>query len=213
GDRPGRYEGLIERQGRQELHPSDQVRGYTEYCRRFHSAVAEQGAAVHGCVLSTRGEWTTAYSVPPNDKLASSFPLFSAATDNVQHRFAAFFEERLTSPDDVFANAFEAGRYRQNRGFMAQIGTQILNPESPAFELLDNQRAAFSLCRAVVNDTFVATRSSEPPKKVVIITGPPGSGKSAIAARLWASLVTDPTLPEGDVVFTTTSMSQNSNWS
>ena len=30
-DMPGRYEGLIERQGSQELHPSDQVRGYTEY--------------------------------------------------------------------------------------------------------------------------------------------------------------------------------------
>jgi hypothetical protein len=44
GDRPGRYEGLIERQGRQELHPSEQVRGYTQYCRRFHSAVADHRA-------------------------------------------------------------------------------------------------------------------------------------------------------------------------
>ena len=40
GDNPGRHEGLIERQGRQELHPSEQVKGYTQYCRRFHSAVA-----------------------------------------------------------------------------------------------------------------------------------------------------------------------------
>lgn len=96
---------------------------------------------------------------------------------------------------------------------MAQIGTQILNPESQVFELLDNQRAAFSLCRAVINDTFVATTSAAPLKKVVIILGPPGSGKSVIAARLWASLVTDPAVPDGDIVFTTTSMSQNSNWS
>jgi DUF2075 family protein len=48
---------------------------------------------------------------------------------------------------------------------------------------------------------------------VVIVEGPPGSGKFAIAARLWATLVTDKRLPEGDVVFTTTSQSQNSNWS
>lgn len=96
---------------------------------------------------------------------------------------------------------------------MAQIGAQILNPESSAFELLDNQRTAFALCRAVVNDALVASKSPTTPKKVIIITGPPGSGKSAIAARLWASLVTDPDLPDGDVVFTTTSMSQNSNWS
>ena len=41
----------------QELHPSDQVRGYTEYCRRFHSAVSDHGARVHGCVFFTRDEW------------------------------------------------------------------------------------------------------------------------------------------------------------
>ena len=212
GDRPGRYEGLIERQGRQDLHPSDQVRGYTQYCRRFHSTVADQGADIHGCVLCTSGRWTPAYSAPPNHQLASSFPLFSAASDDAHLRFPAFFRDRLTSPDEAFANAFEAGRYRQNRGFMAQIGAQILNPESQVFELLDNQRAAFALCRALVNDTFVATTSPEPTKKVVIITGPPGSGKSVIAVRLWASLVTDAALPDGDVVFTTTSLSQNSNW-
>src|SRR5437867_2976545 len=206
-------EGLIERQGRQELHPSDQVKGYTHYCQRFHSTVAEREAAVHGCVLSTRGAWAAAYSVPPNQKLASDFPLFCASSDDVQHRLPDFFQNRLTSPDEAFASAFEVGRYRQNRGFVAQIGAQILDPASPAFELLDNQRAAFALCRAVVNDTFAAARTGALTKKVVIITGPPGSGKSAIAARLWASLVTDPDLPEGDVVFTTTSMSQNSNWS
>src|SRR5690348_9959296 len=50
GDKAGRYQGLMERQGAQELHPSEQVRGYTEYCRRFHSAVADRGAKVHGCV-------------------------------------------------------------------------------------------------------------------------------------------------------------------
>ena len=33
-----------------------------------------------------------------------------------------------------------------------------------------------------------------------------------VAARLWASLVTDQRLPEGAVVFTSTSISQNSNW-
>jgi uncharacterized protein len=213
GDRPGRYEGLIERQGRQELHPSDQVRGYTEYCRRFHSTVADQQATVHGCVLSTHGRWTEAYSAAPNHDLSSRFPLFSATSDDVQRHFPGFFEERLTHPDSAFADAFEAGRYRQDRGFVAQIGAQILDPESTAFELLDNQRAAFALCRAVVNDTFVTNRSPEPPRTVVIIKGPPGCGKSAIAARLWASLVTDPALPDGDVVFTTTSMSQHSNWS
>jgi Cdc6-like AAA superfamily ATPase len=116
-------------------------------------------------------------------------------------------------PDETFAKAFSGGRYRQNRGFVAQIGAQILNPKTQVFELLDNQRKAFALCRSVVEDAFHSSLSLAPPKKVIIIKGPPGSGKSVIAARLWASLVTDDNLPDGDVVFTTTSLSQNSNWS
>ena len=213
GDNPGRYEGLIERQGRQELHPSEQVKGYSQYCRRFHSAVADHGADVHGCVLFTRDRWAAAYTAPPNQELASSYPLFSVAPHDIHNRFPAFFRDRLTTADEEFANAFANGRYRQSRGFMAQIGAQILNPQTQVFELLDNQRKAFALCRAVINDAFVAPQSPATPKKVIIITGPPGSGKSVIAARLWASLVTDLALPDGDVVFTTTSLSQNSNWS
>jgi hypothetical protein len=211
-DRPGRCEGLIERQGVQELHPSDQVRGYVEYCRRFHSAVEDHRADVHGCVLLTNDVWASAYGAPPNDDLAARFPLFTLAPEDLETRFPAFFSARLSEPDERFARAFEDGRYRQNRGFVAQIGAQILDPATSLFELLDNQRKAFTFCRAIVEDAFLTPRSAMPPKKVVIINGPPGSGKSVIAARLWASLVTDARLPTGDVVFTTTSMSQTSNW-
>ncbi|HEU0273556.1 MAG TPA: DEAD/DEAH box helicase family protein, partial [Candidatus Udaeobacter sp.] len=211
-DRPGKAEGLIDRAGRQELHPSDQVRGYTEYCRRFHSAI-EGDAKVHGCVLFTHQPYTHAYTSAPNDALTRDYPIFTTATEDVGERFPSFFKTRLLEPDEQFARRFAAGRYRQQRGFVAQIGAQILDPQSTPFELLDNQRRAFALCQAVVYECFLRSAKQEPKKRVVIVEGPPGSGKSAIAARLWASLVTDNRLPEGDVVFTTTSQSQNSNWS
>jgi len=212
-DKPGRYEGLIDRQGGQELHPSDQVRGYTEYCREFHSAVAEHSAKVHGCVLFTRDKWVSTYSAPPNHALARDYPLFTLASGDVEGRFVNFFQQRLTEPNKRFAEAFASGHYKQNRGFVRQIATQILKPESHVFELLDDQRIAFNLCRAIVEKNFLESSSVAPPKKVVIIKGPPGSGKSVIAARLWAALVTDDRLSDGDVVFTTTSQSQSSNWS
>jgi hypothetical protein len=211
-DKPGKAEGLIERMGRQELHPSDQVRGYTEYCRRFHSAV-DESTHVHGCVLFTNHVYTNAYVDNPNQKLTNNYPIFTTASQDVEDRFPEFFRTRLTEPDEEFAVNFATGRYRQQRGFVAQIGAQILDPKSSPFELLDNQRRAFALCKAVVDECFLSSSQKKPSRRVVIVKGPPGSGKSAIAARLWASLVTDDRLPEGDVVFTTTSMSQSSNWS
>ncbi len=212
GDQPGRFEGLVLRKGVQELHPSDQVRGYTEYCRRFHSAVQEFEANVYGCVLFTRDPWTDAYRASPNDRLAMAYPLFTMAEQDVGASFPAYFQERLTESDAPFAEAFATGRYRQERGFVAQIGAQILDPSNSAFELLDGQRRAFAECSAVIRDNFHAAGTTTPLKRVVIVKGPPGSGKSVIAARLWASLVTDQKLPEGDVVMVTTSLSQYSNW-
>ena len=212
-DSPGKGEGLIQRAGRQELHPSDQVRGYAEYCRRFHSAI-ERPAQVHGCVLFTHETYTDAYTSAPNDTLTRDYPIFTTAKEDVDSQFPNFFRQRLTEPDEEFALRFATGHYRQQRGFVAQVGAQILNPESTPFELLDNQRRAFALCKAVVDECLHSSVSGMKPKKrVIVVNGPPGSGKSAIAARLWASLVTDDRLPEGDVIFTTTSQSQNSNWS
>jgi uncharacterized protein len=212
-DTPGRYEGLIERQGAQELHPSDQVRGYTEYCRRFHSAVSDHSAQVHGCVFFTGDEWASAYSSPPNDNLVHAYPFFTTASRDINHSFPEYLLGKVTQPNEPFAVAFAAGIYKQNRGFVSQIAAQILDPRSSVFELLDNQRTAFNRCQSIITQTFFKSSSVAPPKKVVIIKGPPGSGKSVIAARLWATLVTDARLPAGDVVFTTTSQSQSSNWS
>ena len=96
-DKPGKAEGLIARAGRQELHPSDQVRGYSEYCRRFHSAI-EGGAKVHGCVLFTHQVYTDAYTTAPNEQLARNYPIFTSASEDATKRFPEFFELDSPSP-------------------------------------------------------------------------------------------------------------------
>lgn len=53
-DAPGSYEGLMIHKGSVIKHPADQVKGYTEYCRRFHSVVLDEGAEVNGCVYFTQ---------------------------------------------------------------------------------------------------------------------------------------------------------------
>jgi uncharacterized protein len=212
GDKPGRYQGLVDHMGKEVLHPSDQVRGYVEYCRHFHSTVSHFGASVHGCVLFTRDQWTQPYFSSPNEGLVKDFPVFGIGEADLTQRFPEFFNARLREQHAQFARAFEEGTYRQSRGFMGQIGNQILDPRNKTFELLDGQRKAFALCKGIVGD-LVGGQGKDPlRKRVVIVNGPPGSGKSAIAAQLWASLVTDKNLPEGNVVFTTTSLSQFSNW-
>lgn len=208
-DRPGRAEGLIERHGEQALHPSDQVRGYVEYCRNFHSVVLERDAAVHGFVLLTSGLLKHPYIAAPNERLAANYPLFTMAEEDIAQGLPTYFSNRLTECDEHFAIEFATGTFRQDRGFMAQIGQMIREGDTQHFELLDNQRRAFHLCLATTRETLSRADSR---KRVIVVEGPPGSGKSAVAARVWASLVTDEAIPDGNIVIVTTSQSQSCNW-
>jgi hypothetical protein len=210
-DKPGPVEGIVEHFGEPVLHPADQVRGYAEYCRRFHSAVHEHQAAVAGCVIFTRDLYIQGYLQAPNEQLVGDYPCFTLSPTDVEERLPAFFAGRLTVPDRGFAEAFDRGTYRQDRGFVRQIGEQILRGNDSPFELLDNQRRAFALVRSHVERSLFGG-SGVPEKQVIVIDGPPGSGKSVLAAKLWSSLVADERLPEGNVVLTTTSASQSSNW-
>jgi uncharacterized protein len=148
GDRPGPVEGLMERGGLLVLHPSDQVRGYTEYCRRFHSTVQEARADVRGCVLFTRDYFTDRYAEPPNEGLVRDYPCFTMAPHVLRQVWPAYLAWTLNSPDEQFARAFVAGRYQQDRGFVRQIGALIRDRTDSPFVLLDHQRRAFALVRA-----------------------------------------------------------------
>jgi len=195
-------------QGRLELHPSDQVRGYVEYCRRFHSAVEDHQASVDGCVLFTGWGSADPYRASPHDQLAASFPVFTVAEERDTKPCASFLRTKLTRPDAIFAAAFDQGCYRQDRNFVRQVAQAIRDESRSPFVLLDEQRRGFQYC---LHEIEKLIRGSDGGKLVIVIEGPPGSGKSVLAANLWASLALDVNF-DGNVVLTTTSSAQKSNW-
>lgn len=213
GDTVGVAEGLITHAGRSVHHPSDQVGGYVEYCRRFHSATPEGSAIVDGCVLFTERSLNPVYVAQPNEKLTRDFPCFGVPAHVDGREFINFLRKRLTKPAPDFARAFEHGHYSQTRGFIQAIGAELRNRDHRSLVLLDEQREGL---RVAIAQTKTALASSStgamPSKRVLIVQGPPGSGKSAVAAHLWAELAGWPDLPPGDLVFVSTSTAQNHAW-
>lgn len=204
GDQPGPSPALIDRSGHGlVLHPSEQASGYVEYCRRFHDGVQNEAARITGVVLFTLSQALDAYSASPHSELVAGIPVFGP------HQLTGLSEylaDRLAQPDETWADVFHRGVYRQDRVFVRAVAEAILDPANSDFVLLDAQRLGFERTLHAVR---TAVGSGE--KKLVLVQGPPGSGKSVLAAKLWAELARSPDR-RGDVVLVTTSAAQKSNW-
>jgi hypothetical protein len=214
GDVVGEGQSIVDRPIGRCLHPSAQVEGYVDYCTKFHSAVQELRASVHGCVYFTFASRPGVYADDRYRHLSGRFPVFARNADDVESRFPHFISACISGPHPQFAEAFERGVYRQDRGFVRQISAAIRQEGQSPFVLLDQQRVGFEVCMSEINRKLKPARPRARPhadKSVIVIHGPPGSGKSVIAAHLWATIGADDRI-DGNVVLTTTSGSQRSNW-
>ncbi len=177
GDAPGPREGLILHANREALHPSDQVRGYVECCRRFHSAVQSDEAGVSGCVFFTFASSADAYRAEPHQDLVAEFPVFTRCKDDITCELPAHLSTKLVHPDGEFAKRFASGAYQQDRGFVRQISAAIREVETTPFVLLDEQRTGFQKCmkhvERVLKPAKVSAKPRPPRKSVVIVEGPP----------------------------------------
>lgn len=209
-DLPGKYEGSIVHKGIDELHPCEQVKGYTEYCRYFHSEIRPSDG-VSGCVYFTQKINLTPYAAGPNAQLVADYPTYNADEESTS-ALANSISSKIKKPNPKFAEAFEHGVYKQDRNILKQVAENLskLNDSlfggliSP-FVLLEKQRSAYN------NIMSELKKVSDGEKHVFIVKGNPGSGKSAIAANLWVDSVMR-YRDKGNIAFVTTSESQNHNW-
>lgn len=208
-DAPGAYEGLMLHKNQQIKHPADQVKGYTEYCRRFHSTVQDYGADVNGCVYFTQSIDLNPYRQAPNDHLTDEYTLYNK--DNSAD-LAEYIIGKIDKGNETFAAKFVDGFYKQDRNILRQVAQNLQAKEETAkpFVLLDEQRLGFNRVMGILQE-----RVKDRKKEVIIVQGPPGSGKSAIAINIWIEAVMKYSAEMedcGNIVYVTTSSSQADNW-
>lgn len=207
-DKPGPSEGLMWHNNEYHSHPSQQVRGYSEYCRRFHSAVQDHAAECSGIVFFTSSIDMNPYHKKPNDKLVSLYPTFNIGSITL---LANYIKDKFHKPDESFANDFINGKYKQDRNILRQVAETIKSHKNESlspFQLLGPQILGYDLVMSKL-----AQSAGEKKKQVIVVEGPPGSGKSAVAINVWAAAALKYTMNKaGNCVFVTTSQSQDDNW-
>ena len=179
-----RWEGsdtLVEVDGapyRPALHPSTQVAGYVDYLRDFTASLAEAPDAVVGL----------AYLHNATDHGVEDLRVMAGAqearlvTGQRRGELHEFLRSRLAPESGVeAADALLGSAVRPSKQLLSVAAREIQEREQ--FVLLDEQRVAYELVLAAVNEARYADT-----KTVVVIAGGPGSGKSVIALSLLGEL-------------------------
>lgn len=166
--------------GGPKLHPVAQVKGYCEYLADFAKAVADQPDALAGMAYLHNA------TDPSSVAELRSFPagvtgrLFTAAD---RDDMAAFLRSRLSTSAAGHAagDTLMRSAVAPSQQLLKVAAAEVR--DRPQFHLLGNQQLAVDL----VLHSVEQARSSDS-KRIVVVTGGPGSGKSVIALSLVGEL-------------------------
>ncbi|PRQ09420.1 DNA/RNA helicase domain-containing protein [Enhygromyxa salina] len=170
--------------GRNVLHPSVQVGDYVETLRHFHSAFTGSGEAISlaGAAflhdLRQTGDKADLHDDIVFGSAPQDFPLFYAH----QHRlFAKWLADRLVpGPGKPVADRIRQGGPLPSPKLLDRVVSCIKGQQD--WRLLDEQKTAYFSIRHAVQ---LAKDTGD--KRVFVVRGGPGTGKSVLAIQLLAS--------------------------
>jgi len=162
--------------GVEQLHPSAQVQAYRRYLRDTHSAFVDGDVALHSCAYlhNVKSGAESDFHARQYRSVLEDSPAFTA--DYVLDMARYVGEKTRFGADDGFVNAVLHGQYQPSKTLLANVADSIQGYEP--WQLLDGQLLVFN---RIMADIEAARRTKQ--KRVIIVTGGPGSGKSIIAVQ------------------------------
>jgi uncharacterized protein len=168
----------VEHMSRPQLHPGLQVAGYCDYLVDFLGALHGEPHAVKGAAYLHNAldrEVNDLYELPPTDRSR----IF---TKQRRGQFHQFLRAHLApQPGAGPADRLLTSTVRPSRLLLTHAAEEL--QERHQFTLLEEQRVAYEIVLHAVERARQGDR-----KRVVLVAGGPGSGKSVIALSLLGEL-------------------------
>lgn len=164
--------------GGPKQHPVAQVRGYCTYLADFATVVANQPDALAGVAYLHNVTNPGTVSDLRDYPMDVSGRMFTAADRGAFHDF---LRSRLASGGADSADQLLTSPVAPSRQLLKVAASEVQDREQ--FQLVGDQQLAVDIVKHEVNRSRIADH-----KRVVIVTGGPGSGKSVIALSLLGEL-------------------------
>ncbi len=166
---------------RETVHPSYQAWSYQSTLMNFNESVYNGGVSLTSCAFLHNMESDRAILDSRYTYYTQKSPVF-IRTKKLE--LTAFITKSIAEGDEGAAlRTIENGRIRPSKKLSAEI-VNILKQKSE-FTLLDDQKLVFEKCFQMVKD------AKEDEKRVVIVRGGPGTGKSVVALNLLVHLISE----------------------
>ncbi len=168
---------------RDKLHPSVQAQGYRDYLADMHSAFYEEPDPILLSACAYLHNYRTSLDDPIRatkfQESMSRVPLFDAEQGA---ELEEYLVARLNRGHGIpILQRIEESKLRPSKKLLDHISAVV--DGEPRFVLLDEQRVVFERALAEAKRGFSDLR-----KRVVLVQGGPGTGKSVLAANLLGKL-------------------------
>ncbi len=159
---------------REVLHPSYQAWSYAQFMRDFNEYVDANRVGLHPCAYLHNCESDSEVRSSFYEEHLKNAPVFLAHESS---DLKAFIERHVCKGDrgDLLYK-LERGKIRPSKGLTDHLGSLLAGNDE--FTLIDEQKLVFE---AAINLSSLATKSK---KRVLIVQGGPGTGKSVVAINL-----------------------------
>jgi len=168
---------------RETAHPSYQAWSYASLLRNFNCAVYEGGIELFPCAYLHDCEDTVALTDPFYDHYLTKAPLFCKG-DGERRRLRDCIRSRMAHGDrSSILRRIDAADTRPSKGLVEALRGMLAG--NAEFILVDDQKLAYETALQAARS---ATTKS---KRIVIIEGGPGTGKSIVAINLLVTLTAE----------------------
>ena len=172
---------------RSVTHPSYQAYSYAETIKNFSEYVQNESIGLYPCAYlhNFKKQFLEEITAPIYSKILDLAPVYIR---NEEDKLRNFIKKFITKPSKInILFQIDNGRIRPSKALQDTIASMIKGNQE--FIMIDEQKCIYEKIKRIIDESNIEKNKDK--KYTVIIEGGPGTGKSVVAIKLLADLISE----------------------